>query len=159
MILLIVDQSLSLNNEDYLKSLIPPERLKIDIDSLLTTNVISMTKLKQLSLSDQIRVVLTDGNLIHFAIVKPIDYNEFMLVAKVVKFDQLMEILSDKSVDKTLTAEKVLRTLPSVGLLVKGNWIVLSEILYPADSVSSIHGVPAEFMCRARDYVVRFSFI
>lgn len=70
-----------------------------------------------------------------------------------------MEILSDKSVDKTITAEKVLRTLPSVGLLVKGNWIVLSEILYPADSVSSIHGVPAEFMCRARDYVVRFSFL
>lgn len=128
------DQSLCLTNEDYLKSLIPPERSKIDIDSLLPTNVISMTKLKQLSLSDQIRVILTD--------------------VKVVRFDYLMAILSDKSMDKTLTAEKVLRTLPSVGLLVKGNWIVLSEILYPADSVSSIHGVPAEFMCRARDYVL-----
>ncbi|XP_037044708.1 DNA-directed RNA polymerase III subunit RPC5 [Bradysia coprophila] len=128
------DQSLCLTNEDYLKSLIPPERSKIDIDSLLPTNVISMTKLKQLSLSDQIRVILTD--------------------VKVVRFDYLMGILSDKSMDKTLTAEKVLRTLPSVGLLVKGNWIVLSEILYPADSVSSIHGVPAEFMCRARDYVL-----
>lgn len=57
-----LDQSLSLNNEDYLESLIPPERSKIDIDSLLPTNVISMTKLKQLSLSDQIRVILTDGN-------------------------------------------------------------------------------------------------
>lgn len=70
-----------------------------------------------------------------------------------------MDIISDKTKDKAITSEKVLRTLPSVGMLVKGNWVVLSEILYPAESVSSIHGVPAEFMCRARDYVVRiFSF-
>lgn len=66
------------------------------------------------------------------------------------RFDRLMELISDSAI----TAEKVLRTLPSVGMLVKGNWIVLSEILYPAESVSSIHGVPAELMCRARDYIV-----
>lgn len=113
-----------------------------------------MTKLKQLSLSDQIRVVLTDGKICITLVCQIL----IRFSAKVVRFDQLMDILSDKSMDKTITAEKVLRTLPSVGLLVKGNWIVLSEILYPADSVSSIHGVPAEYMCRARDYVVRCGF-
>lgn len=56
--------------------------------------------------------------------------------------------------NKTLEKEKVLRTLPSVGILVQGNWIVLSELLYPTDSVSGINGVPAEHMCRARDYIV-----
>lgn len=75
-----------------------------------------------------------------------------MNIAKVVQFDQLMELLDDKSLDR----EKVLRTLPSVGILVQGNWILLSELLYPPDSVSGIHGVPAEHMCRARDYIVRF---
>lgn len=114
-----------------------------------------MTKLKELCLSDQIRVVLTDGNFSFRIFSIRINLTEHAFVAKVVRFDQLMEILWDKSIDKTLTAEKVLRTMPSVGMLVRGNWVILSEILYPADSVSSIHGVPAEFMCRARDYVVR----
>lgn len=61
-----------------------------------------------------------------------------------------MELLNDK----TLGTERVIRTLPSVGILVQGNWIVLSEILYPTDSVSGLHGVSAELMCRARDYIV-----
>lgn len=65
MLTLFADHALSFNNEDYLKSLIPPERSKVDIETLLPTNVISMTKLKQLSLSDQIRIILTDGNWKH----------------------------------------------------------------------------------------------
>lgn len=56
--------------------------------------------------------------------------------------------------DDTISADKVLRTLPSVGILVQGNWTVLSEILYPAGSISGTNGVPAELMCRARDYIV-----
>ncbi|KAJ6641862.1 DNA-directed RNA polymerase III subunit RPC5 [Pseudolycoriella hygida] len=128
------DHSLSLKNDEYLKSLIPPERSTVDIDSLVASPVISMAKLKQLPLMDQIRIILTD--------------------AKVVKFDHLVEILMEKSIDKTLTADKVLRTLRSIGLLVKGNWTVLSETLYPDGSVSAIHGVPAEFMRRGRDYVL-----
>lgn len=66
-----------------------------------------------------------------------------------------MELLNDK----TLSTEKVIRALPSVGILVQGNWIVLSEILYPPESMSGLHGVPADLMCRARDYVVRIQHI
>lgn len=53
-----------------------------------------------------------------------------------------------------LTADNLLKTLPKVAVLVQGNWIVKSEILYPAGTFSATSGVPADLMCRARDYVV-----
>lgn len=53
-----------------------------------------------------------------------------------------------------VTADNLLRTLPKVAVLVQGNWIVKSEILYPTGTFSAISGVPADLMCRARDYVV-----
>lgn len=49
---------------------------------------------------------------------------------------------------------QILRTLPTVGVLIHGNWVIQSEILYPEKSVSSTNGVPAELMCRARDYIL-----
>lgn len=72
-----------------------------------------------------------------------------------INFDKLMELLKCKSV----TTEKVLRTLPSVGILVQGNWIVSSENIYPPESVSGTNGVPAELMCRARDYIVSWHIL
>lgn len=53
-----------------------------------------------------------------------------------------------------VTAESLLKTLPKVAVLVRGNWVVKSEVLYPPNTFSAISGVPAELMCRARDYVV-----
>lgn len=52
------------------------------------------------------------------------------------------------------TVENLLKTLPKVAVLVQGNWIVKSEILYPQGTFSATSGVPADLMCRARDYVV-----
>lgn len=53
-----------------------------------------------------------------------------------------------------ITSDVILKTLPKVAVLVRGNWIVKSEVLYPANTFSSTSGVRAELMCRARDYVV-----
>lgn len=53
-----------------------------------------------------------------------------------------------------VTTDNLLRTLPKVAVLVQGNWIVKSDILYPAGTLSGVSGVPADLMCRARDYVV-----
>lgn len=58
-----------------------------------------------------------------------------------------------------LTADNLLKTLPKVAVLVQGNWIVKSEILYPAGTFSAVSGVPADLMCRARDYVVSINRI
>lgn len=38
--------------------------------------------------------------------------------------------------------------------MIRGNWVVQSECLYPEKTWSTLNGVPAEFMCRARDYIV-----
>lgn len=35
-----------------------------------------------------------------------------------------------------------------------GNWVVQSDAIYPAKTVSSTNGVSAELMCRARDYIL-----
>ena len=74
--------------------------------------------------------------------------------AKVISFAQLRSILSP---DQEVAA--ILKYLQQVAVLVQGNWVVSSELLYPKDTVSSYNGIPAELMCRARDYVVSVTFI
>lgn len=61
-----------------------------------------------------------------------------------------MEMLSEPQ----LSGDRVLRHLALCGVMLKGNWTLQSEILYPAEFVSLINGVPAEVMCRGRDYVI-----
>lgn len=74
--------------------------------------------------------------------------------AKVMSFAQLRSILSP---DQETTT--ILKYLQQVAVLVQGNWVVSSELLYPKDTVSSYNGIPAELMCRARDYIVSVMFI
>lgn len=75
----------------------------------------------------------------------------FYFVAKIIQFQQLLLLLAG---GEGITSESLLKCLPQVAVLVRGNWIVKSEILYPEATFSSISGVPAEIMCKARDYVV-----
>lgn len=123
------DNNLNLTNTQYLDALIPAP--KPGQQQLLLNAVISLDNLKLYSLSDQIQTILRDG--------------------KVINFDLLLRMLDNAA----WSADLVLQTLPSVGMLVQGNWTVLSEILYPTGTLSGTNGVPAELMCRARDYVVR----
>ena len=58
----------------------------------------------------------------------------------------------------TLTSEHesavILKYLQQLAVLVQGNWVVNSEILYPQGTKSHHSGIPADHMCRARDFVV-----
>lgn len=78
-----------------------------------------------------------------------------LIESKALSFNQLIELLPDK----TISTEKVLRVLPLAGILIQGNWVPQSEIIYPPDTFSEINGVTSELMCRARDYIVRYIFI
>ncbi|XP_029043499.1 DNA-directed RNA polymerase III subunit RPC5 [Osmia bicornis bicornis] len=119
--------TLNLSNQQYLELLAPPmkEELKTDVSSCTT----SLNYIRTLSLLDQIRTLMKD--------------------AKVLSFAQLRLILSP---EQETTA--VLKYLQQVAVLVQGNWIVNSELIYAKDTVSSYNGIPAELMCRARDYVL-----
>lgn len=124
------DSALNVTSEEYLDMLISKEKTDRDIDSMLPSRVICMHKLKQMTLVDQIKVILKD--------------------AKVLTFQQIMNLLPNRN----LAPDKVLRTLPMAGVLIRGNWVVQSEIIYPEGSVSGTNGVPAEQMCKARDYIL-----
>jgi DNA-directed RNA polymerase III subunit RPC5 len=76
--------------------------------------------------------------------------NKFFFLAKVLSFNHLMEMLSDSQ----LSIDKVLRNLALCGVMLRGNWALQSEVLYPPGFVSLINGVSSELMCRGRDYVL-----
>lgn len=90
---------------------------------------VSMHALSNLPLQDHIKAVLVS--------------------AKVIDFAKLMSVLPPKS-DPT----SVVRFLQQVAVLIQGCWVVKSEVLYPKDSFSPRTGVPAEIMCRARDFLL-----
>lgn len=74
-----------------------------------------------------------------------------ILPAQIVPFQQIQLLLAGCS---GLTTDSLLKTLPEVAVLVRGNWVVKSEVLYPPKTFSPIYGVPSENMCIARDYLV-----
>lgn len=77
-------------------------------------------------------------------------FQHLQLPARILSFNNLMEMLSDQQ----LSVDKVLRNLALCGIMLRGNWTLQSEILYPPGLVSLTNGVSAELMCRGRDYVI-----
>lgn len=73
----------------------------------------------------------------------------FLAIVKVISFADLRSILS---AEHDTTA--VVRYLQQVAVLVQGNWVVNSELLYPKDTLSSHNSISAEIMRKARDYIV-----
>lgn len=68
---------------------------------------------------------------------------------KVITFGQLTGLLAGAG-----DIVKLLRSVQQCAVLVQGNWVVRSDIVYPKDTISEHNGVPAEVMSRARDYIV-----
>lgn len=71
--------------------------------------------------------------------------------------------MSFTELKNTLSSEHetamILKYLQQVAVLVQGNWIINSELIYPKDTKSHQNGIPAELMCRARDFVVSTSIL
>ncbi|XP_037939259.1 DNA-directed RNA polymerase III subunit RPC5 [Teleopsis dalmanni] len=117
----------------YMKKLISSSGQDQGIDAVLPNRIVSKARLKSMSLVEQLRILLRDGRMLSYP--------------DVVNFMQ-------ENIDNTITADKVLRTLPQVGILIHGNWVAQSEILYPPESLSNSNGVTADLMIRARDYIL-----
>lgn len=69
-----------------------------------------------------------------------------LFTVRVISFAKLCQILSP---ERDTTA--ILKYLQQVAMLVQGNWVVNSELIYPKDSLSPQN---SELMCKARDYIV-----
>ncbi|XP_076293456.1 RNA polymerase III subunit E [Lasioglossum baleicum] len=121
--------TLNLTNQQYLELLAPRVKEELYSRTDVSNGTTSLNYIRTLPLLDQIRTLLKD--------------------AKVISFVQLRSILSP---DQETAA--VLKYLQQVAVLVQGNWVVNSELIYPKESISSHNGIPADLMCRARDYIL-----
>lgn len=138
--------SMELKAQKYAGKLLIQNCQEMSIDTVLPSKVIGKSKLKTMPLTDQLKVILKD--------------------ARMLTFDDIMSILTESdeclSSERNLngtTAEKftpmlVLRTLALVGVVIKGNWVAKSEVIYPPDNLSNANGVNSELMIRARDYIL-----
>ncbi|NWI85747.1 RPC5 polymerase, partial [Pitta sordida] len=114
---------------EYLMMLMPPSVEEENDKPVAPSNVLSMAQLRTLPLADQIKILMKN--------------------VKVMPFANLMSLLGSGT-DSTA----VLRCVQQVALLVQGNWVVKSDVLYPKDTSSPHSGVPAEVLCRGRDFVM-----
>ncbi|CAM4706023.1 unnamed protein product [Leuciscus chuanchicus] len=114
---------------EYLSMLMPPLAEEKVVKPMGPSNVLSMAQLRTLPLGDQVKTLMKN--------------------VKVMPFANLMGLLASGT-DSTA----VLRCIQQVALLVQGNWVVKSDVLYPKNTCSSHSGVPAEVLCRGRDFVM-----
>ncbi|XP_042293642.1 DNA-directed RNA polymerase III subunit RPC5 isoform X1 [Sceloporus undulatus] len=114
---------------EYLMMLVPPSVEGEKDKPVAPSNVLSMAQLRTLPLADQIKILMKN--------------------VKVIAFANLMSLLASGT-DPTAA----LRCIQQMALLVQGNWVVKSDVLYPKDTSSPHSGVPAEVLCRGRDFVM-----
>ncbi len=118
-----------ISNEAYMDKLVPKIVEEENEKPPMPNNVLSLAELKTMPLGDQIKALMKN--------------------AKVLRFSQLIALLS-KGTDPTAA----LRSLQQMAMLVQGCWVVKSDVLYPKDSYSAYSGIPADTLCRGRDYVM-----
>ncbi|KAG7506574.1 hypothetical protein JOB18_009512 [Solea senegalensis] len=115
--------------KEYLAMLMPPLAEEKVVKPVGPSNVLSMAQLRTLPLGEQVKTLMKN--------------------VKVMPFANLMGLLASGT-DST----SVLRCIQQVALLVQGNWVVKSDVLYPKNTCSPHSGVPAEVLCRGRDFVL-----
>ncbi|KAM8962179.1 DNA-directed RNA polymerase III subunit RPC5 isoform 2-T2 [Pelodytes ibericus] len=114
---------------EYLEMLMPPNVEEEQEKPVSPSNVLSMAQLRTLPLGDQIKILMKN--------------------VKVIPFANLMGLMAAGTESIT-----VLRCIQQVALLVQGNWVVKSDVVYPKESSSPHSGVSAEVLCRGRDFVM-----
>ncbi|CAH3013932.1 unnamed protein product [Porites evermanni] len=123
------------NASDYLKVLTPSTSQEESSEPRLPSNVLSMTQLKTMDLPDQVKALLIN--------------------AKVISFSQLCRLLSPaRTLSQAAKEVVVLKCVQQYAVLVQGCWVVKSELLYPEGSISPNSGIPADILCRGRDYIM-----
>ncbi|XP_046406412.1 DNA-directed RNA polymerase III subunit RPC5-like [Ischnura elegans] len=120
---------MNLDQSQYLRNLVPYKPAK-NITHPGSSAMVSIASLKSLTWLEKIKIVL--------------------LTAKIVPFGKMTTLLTDdpKEIPHLLLA------LQTQGIMIRGNWTLRSELLYPECTRSRYNGVPASIMCRARDYLL-----
>ncbi|XP_048575681.1 DNA-directed RNA polymerase III subunit RPC5-like isoform X2 [Nematostella vectensis] len=120
---------ISVSPREYLKLLTPSSVKRENSQPKMPCNVLSMTQLKTMELSEQVKALLVN--------------------AKLMSFSQLCTLLAPMAKEAV-----ILKHLQQFAVLVQGSWVVKSEVLYPEGTVSPNSGIPAVILCRGRDYIL-----
>ncbi|XP_073399085.1 DNA-directed RNA polymerase III subunit RPC5 [Dendrobates tinctorius] len=123
------NQELMKSSSEYLQMLMPPSVQEETEKPVAPSNVLSMAQLRTLPLADQIKILMKN--------------------VKVIPFANLMGLMAAGT-----ESIAVLRCIQQVAMLVQGNWVVKSDVVYPKESSSPHSGVSAEVLCRGRDFVM-----
>ncbi|XP_073503693.1 DNA-directed RNA polymerase III subunit RPC5 [Phyllobates terribilis] len=123
------NQELMKSSSEYLQMLMPPSVQEEIEKPVAPSNVLSMAQLRTLPLADQIKILMKN--------------------VKVIPFANLMGLMAAGT-----ESIAVLRCIQQVAMLVQGNWVVKSDVVYPKESSSPHSGVSAEVLCRGRDFVM-----
>ncbi|NP_001016970.1 RNA polymerase III polypeptide E [Xenopus tropicalis] len=123
------NMELTKSPRDYLSMLMPPDVEEEKEKPVAPSNVLSMAQLRTLPLGDQIKILMKN--------------------VKVMPFANLMGLMAAGT-----ESINVLRCIQQVAMLVQGNWVVKSDVVYPKESSSPHSGVSADVLCRGRDFVM-----
>ncbi|KAG5444664.1 DNA-directed RNA polymerase III subunit RPC5 [Clonorchis sinensis] len=78
-----------------------------------------------------------------------------MMKVHVIRFNKLVACVRERFSDPhSVTNATVLQHLQKVAVLIRGWWVVKSELLYPPTMYSEHAAVPSSLMIRARDYIL-----
>jgi len=114
---------------EYLQNIVP-HYVACEVDSdVCPANVLSLSKVRTMALPEQLKALMKS--------------------VKIIYFSHLMTLLPGSP-----DPNSVVRSLQSYAVLVQSCWVVKSEILYPAKTLTPISGMPAETVCRARDFIL-----
>jgi len=126
---------LSLDTDEYLEYLVEAtEEAAVEATDAGVVNLIknvSRREMRSMPLADQVRILLRE--------------------AKALSTRHLLALLGPSH-----DQQNVIKAVQTVAVMVRGNWVVRSDILYPRDTTSALNGVPADIMCRSRDYIVSY---
>lgn len=114
---------------EYLAMLMPPLEEEEVAKPVAPSSVLSMAQLRTLPLGDQVKTLMKN--------------------VKIMPFANLMGLIASGTDSTT-----VLRCIQQIAMLVQGNWVVKSDVLYPKDTCSPHSGVPADVLCRGRDFIM-----
>jgi len=79
-------------------------------------------------------------------------------LAKMVSTKMLIDLLHKCGVPANENVTTILTYLRTIAILVRGNWTIKSEELYPDNTISAHFGLTFEVMRFLRDYIVRYYF-
>nr|CAG4638507.1 EOG090X07NA [Cyclestheria hislopi] len=121
---------LTLSKAEYLKSLIGDTEDLDEINSKLPLESVSMTHIRALPLGEQVKHIMLNVKLISFG-----------------HLCDVLKIMGD-------ARQQLLRSVQQVAVLVQGNWVVKSDVLYPKDKLCGVTGIHHEIIIKARDYLL-----